>query len=130
MTTRTSGLIIRSGSGTFQQCDGTIDCSANNEANPRGRIRSSATDGSYHAQQQTVSNNKQGLQRAAREGHFLLPHERWFVDFGMRRRRALQGPPDSIDQNYGPEGTVLFLAMLSSVLPGVESRSSASSWSS
>jgi hypothetical protein len=53
-------------------------------------------------------------------GHRLLPHERWFVAFGVRQRRKIPGLRSSkLDQNYGPVGVALFGAGLSTILPAM-----------
>lgn len=53
-------------------------------------------------------------------GHRLLPHERWCVSLGARKRQenpALRS--QRIDQNYGPEGIALVNAGMATLLPAM-----------
>ncbi len=44
----------------------------------------------------------------AAKHHRLLPHERWFADYGARRGPAPEGSDRwRMQQNYGPEGMAL-----------------------
>lgn len=51
--------------------------------------------------------------------HRLLPHERWFADYGARRGPGREDSGRSrMQQNYGPEGMALLGAAIADGFPG------------
>jgi hypothetical protein len=52
-------------------------------------------------------------------GHYLLPHERWFVRSTLERQRARRTPDVvRLEDRLGPVGVSLYLAAQASVFPG------------